>query len=274
MLTMSEEECCDLETVISSLEGNLEVLNVGKKTLDVPALLLTTLEEMNPNELKRFQFCLTNGRMLGFPPIPESQLENSDSQDTVDQMVKRHGPEGAVKKTMRILMWLKLDDLAEKLERDYIGALLLTSLEELTEEQLKTFQSHLTSDQLPGFPPIPESQLENTDRQETVDQMVKRYGPERAVRNTLMILRLMNRVDLAVKLERDHTRGIPTASFQCFPPPRSYGSIQPFLSRFSSFLPSGSSKQLLSSISGSSGQLSSQVRGRLEKCRITSTLIC
>nr|XP_023996652.1 NACHT, LRR and PYD domains-containing protein 6-like [Salvelinus alpinus] len=155
-----------------------------------------------------------------------------------------------------------------------VPALLLTSLEELTEEQLKTFQSHLTSDQLPGFPPIPESQLENTDRQETVDQMVKRYGPERAVRNTLMILRLMNRVDLAVKLERDHTRGIPTASFQCFPPPRSYGSIQPFLSRFSSFLPSGSSKQLLSSISGSSGQLSSQVRGRLEKCRITSTLIC
>ncbi|XP_038835174.1 uncharacterized protein LOC120032971 [Salvelinus namaycush] len=298
--------------------------------LDVPALLLTSLEELTEEQLKTFQSHLTSDQLPGFPPIPESQLENTDRQETVDQMVKRYGPERAVRNTLMILRLMNRVDLAVKLERDHtrgiptasfqcfppprsygsiqpflsrfssflpsgsskqllssisgssgqlssqrpfmldVPALLLTSLEELTEEQLKTFQSHLTSDQLPGFPPIPESQLENTDRQETVDQMVKRYGPERAVRNTLMILRLMNRVDLAVKLERDHTRGIPTASFQCFPPPRSYGSIQPFLSRFSSFLPSGSSKQLLSSISGSSGQLSSQRTSMLDVLLLTT----
>ncbi|XP_064815390.1 uncharacterized protein LOC135531181 isoform X2 [Oncorhynchus masou masou] len=82
--------------------------------------------------------------------------------------------------------------------------LLLTSLQELTEEQLKIFQSHQTSGRICGFPPIPESQLENTDRQVTVDQMVKRYDPEGAVEITLRILREMNQHDLAKKLQRDH----------------------------------------------------------------------
>uniref|UniRef100_A0AAZ3P177 Pyrin domain-containing protein n=1 Tax=Oncorhynchus tshawytscha TaxID=74940 RepID=A0AAZ3P177_ONCTS len=204
------------------------MLNLGKKTLDIPALLLTSLEEMNPDELRRFQSYLSSGWMLGFPPIPESQLENTDRQDTVDQMVKSYGPERAVRNTGRILRKMDRDDLAEKLQRDHtrattwrrdssdsdkwrrrkeglvmrrpsmldVPALLLTGLEELTEEQLKIFQFDLSSDQLPGFPPIPESQLENTDRQNTVDQMVKRYGPEGAVRNTLKILRRMNLDDL------------------------------------------------------------------------------
>ncbi|CAB1344227.1 unnamed protein product, partial [Coregonus sp. 'balchen'] len=90
-----------------------------------------------------------------------------------------------------------------------VPALLLTTLEEFTEEQLKTFQSNLTSVQLPGFPLIPESQLENTDRQDTVDQMVKRYGPERAVEITLNTMRKMDLGDLAEKLERDHRGDSP-----------------------------------------------------------------
>ncbi|XP_064872276.1 caspase recruitment domain-containing protein 8-like isoform X2 [Oncorhynchus nerka] len=47
-----------------------------------------------------------------------------------------------------------------------VPTVLPTTLEELTEEQLKIFQSSLSSD--------PESQLENTDRQDTVDQMSNR----------------------------------------------------------------------------------------------------
>uniref|UniRef100_A0A8C7NH73 Pyrin domain-containing protein n=1 Tax=Oncorhynchus mykiss TaxID=8022 RepID=A0A8C7NH73_ONCMY len=186
--------------------------------------------------------------MLDFPPIPESQLENTDRQVTVDQMVERYDPERAVKITLVNLRWMNLDDLAEKLERYHtrdsspvfsqalyppsvvmekpsrfppssvqhslqilaVPALLLTSLEELTEEQLKTFQSYLTSGRMLGFPPIPESQLENTDRQDTVDQMVERYGPERAVKITRRILRGMKRVDQAEKLQRDHTRAVST----------------------------------------------------------------
>ncbi|XP_042174827.1 uncharacterized protein LOC112241595 isoform X3 [Oncorhynchus tshawytscha] len=199
MLTPSGEKCRSLETVIS----RLEMLNLGKKTLDIPALLLTSLEEMNPDELRRFQSYLSSGWMLGFPPIPESQLENTDRQDTVDQMVKSYGPERAVRNTGRILRKMDRDDLAEKLQRDHTRVLLLTSLQELTEGQLKKFQS---SGRRFGFPLIPESQLENTDRRNTMDQMVKSYGLEGAVSNTLWILRRINLYDLAERLQRDHKR--------------------------------------------------------------------
>lgn len=90
------------------------------------------------------------------------------------------------------------------------STLLLTTLEELTEEQLKTLKFYLTTFQLPDCPPIPESQLENVDRQVTVDQMVKRYGPEGAVELTQRILRMMKRVDVAEKFERYHSRGNTT----------------------------------------------------------------
>uniref|UniRef100_A0A8C7KEY3 Uncharacterized LOC109887372 n=1 Tax=Oncorhynchus kisutch TaxID=8019 RepID=A0A8C7KEY3_ONCKI len=297
MLTESVEEH-DLETKISMLEKKLGFM---KKSfmLDVPALLLTSLEELTEEQLKKFQ---SSGSICVFPLIPESQLENTDRQDTVVQMVKRYGPEGAVRNTLKILRRIKRDDVAQKLERDHtraatwrrdssdsdtwrrrkkheamrkkkkkkkkkekrsfmldVPALLLTGLEELTEEQLKIFQISLTTVQLPDFPPIPESQLENTDRQNTVDQMVKRYGPEGAVRNTWRILRRMNLDDLAEKLERYYSRGIPTKDYKSLVQPRPfYSSLPTRFSSSSSFLPSGSSKELLSLTTGSSGQLSSQ----------------
>ncbi|XP_029595649.1 NACHT, LRR and PYD domains-containing protein 1b allele 1-like isoform X3 [Salmo trutta] len=201
MLTMSEKQCGDLETVISRLEGILKVL---KKILDVPTLLLTSLEELTEDQLKTFQSNLTSGWMLGFPPIPKSQLRNTDIQVTVDQMVERYGPEGAVGITLMILRWMNRHDVAEKLERDHTRVLLMTSLQELTEDQLKTFLFNLTSGRMLVFPPIPKRQLRNTDIQVTVDQMVERYGPEGAVEITLMILRWMNRHDVAEKLERDN----------------------------------------------------------------------
>ncbi|CAB1344223.1 unnamed protein product [Coregonus sp. 'balchen'] len=193
-LTMSEEECRELEAEISRMKVKLEVLK-------------RTLEEMNPHELKTFQSFLTSGLLPDCPPIPERQLQNADRQDIVGQMVKRYGSERAVKITLRILRGMKQVDLAEKLETDHRGALLLTTLEELTGEQLKTFQSNLTRGNPFGFPPIPESQLENTDRQVTVGQMVKRYGPERVVEITLRILRGMDQNDLAKKLKRYYNRG-------------------------------------------------------------------
>ncbi|XP_031672218.1 uncharacterized protein LOC109887373 isoform X6 [Oncorhynchus kisutch] len=297
MLTESVEEH-DLETKISMLEKKLGFM---KKSfmLDVPALLLTSLEELTEEQLKKFQ---SSGSICVFPLIPESQLENTDRQDTVVQMVKRYGPEGAVRNTLKILRRIKRHDVAQKLERDHtraatwrrdssdsdtwrrrkkheamrkkthkkkkkekrsfmldVPALLLTGLEELTEEQLKIFQISLTTVQLPDFPPIPESQLENTDRQNTVDQMVKRYGPEGAVRNTWRILRRMNLDDLAEKLERYYSRGIPTKDYKSLVQPRPfYSSLPTRFSSSSSFLPSGSSKELLSLTTGSSGQLSSQ----------------
>ncbi|KAK6300940.1 hypothetical protein J4Q44_G00290380 [Coregonus suidteri] len=200
-LTRSREKCRRLETEISRLEEKLRFM---KRMLDVAVLLLTTLKEMNPHELRRFQSYLTSGQLFGFPLIPEGQLENADKQVTVDHMVKTYAPNRAVEITLRILRWMDQNDLAEKLERDYNRALLLTTLEEFTGEQLKTFQSDLTSGQLAGFPPIPERQLENAVRQNTVGQMVKRYDSEGAVEITLRILRRMNLDNLAEKLERDY----------------------------------------------------------------------
>uniref|UniRef100_A0A8C7K1F2 Uncharacterized protein n=1 Tax=Oncorhynchus kisutch TaxID=8019 RepID=A0A8C7K1F2_ONCKI len=173
--------------------------------LDVPALLLTGLKELTEEQLTTFQFYLTTDQLLGFPSIPESQLENTDRQVTVDQMVKRYNPEGAVRITLGILRQMDLDDLAEKLQRDHTRAWLLNSLEELNINELKTFQNYLNSGKLLGFPPMPKSQLENTDRQVTVDLMMKIYDPERAVKITLRILRCMNDHDLTEKLQSDHT---------------------------------------------------------------------
>ncbi|XP_055763004.1 uncharacterized protein LOC129839520 [Salvelinus fontinalis] len=316
MSTRSGEKRRRLETEISRLKKEMRFMK-RPLMLDVPALLLTTLEELTEEQLKTFQSHLTSGQLFGFPPIPERQLDNTDRQDTVDHMVKRYGPERAVEITLWILREMKLNDLADKLERDHtrgiptasykssfqlrpkssfdvailsnsflsldssqtlsltsagssgqlssqrpstthpVPALLLPTLEELTEEQLKTFQSHLTSGQLFGFPPIPERQLENTDRQDTVDHMVKRYGPERAVEITLWILREMKLNDLADKLERDHTRGIPTASYKSSFQLRPKSSFDVALLS-SSFLSLDSSQTLSLTSAGSSGQLSSQ----------------
>ncbi|KAM9492114.1 uncharacterized protein ACWYII_004091 isoform 3-T3 [Salvelinus alpinus] len=389
MSTPSGEKRRRLETEISRLKKEMRFMK-RPLMLDVPALLLTTLEELTEEQLKTFQSHLTSGQLFGFPPIPERQLENTDRQDTVDHMVKRYGPERAVEITLWILREMKLDDLAENLQRDYtrgiptasykssfqlrpkssfddallsssflsldssqtlsltsagssgqlssqevaasekerkpageeseepsselpstssgmwtpsggkrrfleisrrkrklnrpfmldVPALLLTTLEELTEEQLKTFQSHLTRGWMLGFPPIPESQLENIDRQDTVDHMVKRYGPERAVEITLWILREMKLNDLADKLERDHTRVSPSfsgtvtssyrSSFQLRPKSslsHLCGAIHPLFSSSPSFLSLGSSQKLSLSSAGSSGHLSSQEVAASEKER-------
>ncbi|XP_045082684.1 uncharacterized protein LOC121532576 [Coregonus clupeaformis] len=254
-LTLSDEECRDLQAKISRLEEKLRFMK-RPFMLDFAVLLLTTLEEMNPNELKTFQSFLTSGQLPDCPPIPERQLENADKQVTVDQMVKTYAPNRAVEITLRILRGMTQNDLAEKLERDYnrdtwwsnssdadsdeesenklywrkwhralvmkrpsmldIPALLLTTLGKLSEKQLKRFLCSLTSGQLPGFPPIPERQLQNADRQVTVDHMVKTYAPERVVEITLRILRWMDQNDLAEKLLRDHTRALLLATLEEF----------------------------------------------------------
>ncbi|XP_045073070.1 uncharacterized protein LOC121560319, partial [Coregonus clupeaformis] len=121
----------------------------SQRTLAVPALLLTTLEEMNPQELKTFQSFLTSGLLPDCPPIPESQLENDDIQVIVGQMVKTYGPERAVEITLRILRGMKRVDLAEKLETDHRGGTASTS-------HLPLFPPGLDpSSPLCGYPPFP-----------------------------------------------------------------------------------------------------------------------
>ncbi|XP_030640792.1 NACHT, LRR and PYD domains-containing protein 3-like [Chanos chanos] len=83
----------------------------------VPQILLETLEELERAQLKRFQWFLqTEKGMEGFSHIPKSQLENADVQDTVDKMVERYKPRGAVDITLLILRRMEQNNLAEKLE--------------------------------------------------------------------------------------------------------------------------------------------------------------
>uniref|UniRef100_A0AAY5ER91 NACHT, LRR and PYD domains-containing protein 12-like n=1 Tax=Electrophorus electricus TaxID=8005 RepID=A0AAY5ER91_ELEEL len=87
---------------------------------------------------------------------------------------------------------------------DNISKLLLDILEELKIEDLKKFQWHL-SNSVEDDKRIPKSHLENTDRLDTVDKMVQKYGPDGAVEITLDILKKMNHNQLAETLRIKHS---------------------------------------------------------------------
>ncbi|XP_055763815.1 uncharacterized protein LOC129840029 isoform X4 [Salvelinus fontinalis] len=207
----------------------LERQRKGPKSLDIRRssmlevldLLLATLEELTEEQLETFQSHLTTSQLPGFPPIPESQLENTDRQDTVDQMVQRYDHEGAVEITVEILREMNQHDLAKKLQRDHRGKkrkkitqpagdtagrkpnvsyLLLGALAELVSEQLESFQWHLIHGE--GFTSIPGGQLENANRLVTVDRMVQQYHEDGAVKITLEILRKMRQNKMADELEK------------------------------------------------------------------------
>ncbi|CAB1338142.1 unnamed protein product [Coregonus sp. 'balchen'] len=52
------------------------------------------------------------------------------------------------------------------------------TLEELVSDKLKRFQWHLVSDALEGIPLIPRSQLENADREDTVNKLGQREAEQ------------------------------------------------------------------------------------------------
>ncbi|XP_031667306.1 uncharacterized protein LOC116358963 isoform X6 [Oncorhynchus kisutch] len=217
MLTRSGEKRRHME------RKGAKALHIRRSSmLAVLDLLLTSLQELTEEQLKIFQSHLTIGRMLDFPPIPESQLENTDRQDTVDQMVKRYGPEGAVEITVEILREMNQHDLAKKLQRDHRGKklkkvtppvgnaagtkanvsyLLLGTLAELVSEELTLFQWHLIHG-VEGFTSISRGQLENANRLVTVDRMVQQYHEDGAVKITLEILRKMDQNKMADELEK------------------------------------------------------------------------
>ncbi|XP_050963869.1 NACHT, LRR and PYD domains-containing protein 12 isoform X2 [Labeo rohita] len=82
-----------------------------------------------------------------------------------------------------------------------VKQLLNDTLDDLEEKELKRFKSYLREDG-----PIPVSVLEKADATDTVDQMLDRFGPERAVKITLDILKKMNQNHLAEQLENKHTK--------------------------------------------------------------------
>ncbi len=81
--------------------------------------------------------------------------------------------------------------------------LLVDSLKELVEAELKEFQWHLEKD----HECISKSEMENANRLKTVDKMVACFGREEAVKITVDILRKMNQNNLAEQLEKNHKQG-------------------------------------------------------------------
>ncbi|KAK9529916.1 hypothetical protein VZT92_011462 [Zoarces viviparus] len=75
------------------------------------------------------------------------------------------------------------------------------TLDDLGAEEFQEFKWYLKEEVLEGFPAIPRSRLENADRTDTVDQMVKNYSI-----NTIEVIRIVlkeiNRNDLAEKLPK------------------------------------------------------------------------
>ncbi|KAJ7987782.1 hypothetical protein DPEC_G00330080 [Dallia pectoralis] len=78
---------------------------------------------------------------------------------------------------------------------------LLSTLEELPGKDMKRFQWYLTQNIPDGFSQIPKCDLENADRQDTVDKMVNTYGQDGAVNISRDILMKMNWNDLANTLK-------------------------------------------------------------------------
>uniref|UniRef100_A0A673M816 Pyrin domain-containing protein n=1 Tax=Sinocyclocheilus rhinocerous TaxID=307959 RepID=A0A673M816_9TELE len=84
-----------------------------------------------------------------------------------------------------------------------VKVLLLNSLQELEEAELKMFQWYLKND----HECMSKCEMENADRLKTVDKLVVCFGPEEAVKITVKILRELKHNQLAKQLEDEHEQG-------------------------------------------------------------------
>ncbi|XP_042340575.1 pyrin-like [Plectropomus leopardus] len=89
--------------------------------MQVPLLILNTLDELGVDEFKRFRWNLTQPVLDGCQPIRKAYLENADRQDTVSRMIDCYGEETAVNMTAEILKRMNHNNAAEKLKSAFEG---------------------------------------------------------------------------------------------------------------------------------------------------------
>ncbi|XP_035849407.1 NACHT, LRR and PYD domains-containing protein 12-like [Sander lucioperca] len=87
---------------------------------------------------------------------------------------------------------------------------LFNTLEDLKEDEFKTFKWHLQQDILEGYQSIKVAELEKAERQDTVDVMVNTYHLHGALKVTKKVLEMINRNDLAQSLP-DTSSGAETS---------------------------------------------------------------
>lgn len=85
----------------------------------VPQLLLETLEELSPEQLRTFHFYLYSDVLEGFQHIPRSRVDGVDRPGTVNVLVQTYGYEDAVTVTVDILGKMKLKLHAKRLKKKY-----------------------------------------------------------------------------------------------------------------------------------------------------------
>lgn len=88
-----------------------------------------------------------------------------------------------------------------------VPELLLATLEELVDKELRTFQWFLYSNVFGGFPHIPRSWIDGVDRLGTVDLLVQTYGYDGAVTITVDVLMRMKLKLRAETLKKKYDEG-------------------------------------------------------------------
>ncbi|CAK6972985.1 caspase b-like [Scomber scombrus] len=87
--------------------------------MQVPQLLLRTLDDLVDSDFKTFNWYLTSCSSKSYAPIPKSRLENAARRDTVSEMIQNYGEESAVNITVEILKNINNNFAAEKLKKEY-----------------------------------------------------------------------------------------------------------------------------------------------------------
>ncbi|TKS68591.1 NACHT, LRR and PYD domains-containing protein 3 [Collichthys lucidus] len=87
--------------------------------MQVPELLVETLEDLGDDDLKKFKWYLTLINEGGCKPIPNARLEKASREETVSRLIERYGENGAVKVTATALRKMSNNNAADMLERAY-----------------------------------------------------------------------------------------------------------------------------------------------------------
>lgn len=90
--------------------------------MQVPHLLLETLEDLLNEELQMLKWYLSLEVLEGCRPIPKSRLEKASRTDIVSRMIDSYGEESAVNITVEILRKMNFNSAAEELKTKYAGA--------------------------------------------------------------------------------------------------------------------------------------------------------
>ncbi|XP_035810642.1 uncharacterized protein si:ch211-114l13.9 [Amphiprion ocellaris] len=99
-----------------------------------------------------------------------------------------------------------------------VEELLLDTLEELIDEDLKTFQFFCTIKNLDSCKPFPKARLEKASRTVTVSKLTEAYSEELAVSLTVEILKKMYKNNLAEDLKNKYAAAPSTSSSAQSPP--------------------------------------------------------